>query len=403
MLSFDTFSYFVDLFALAVIVVPLFYILPWAWARKLVLTLTGAYLLLTIAPRLALFYVFFWLVIHVLALIVDKTAESKAATPTLTFSILATLAALLTWRFFETAFVVNFNLELNDALQFFSLRVFEVDLASRIITPLGLSFATFRAIDYLTQINLGSTERGSLNHTMFLGFFPPVQIIGPVAGANELALRTERGPNRDDFTDALFLITSGLVKVFALAYPIRQSAEVFGFFESNGTLAVWGELFLYGWFFYLNFAGYSDIAIGSGRLFGIRLKPNFNNPYLKTNPQDFWNAWHMSLTRFAQKYVFVPMGGMRSGRQYIAVFATIMVIALWHDISWALFIFGLYHAAGLVAHRLLLKRREPSDSQILTRVVKPAMLFTFVLVSLPLLTLRLDELGSFYGKLAGMS
>lgn len=403
MLSFDSFSYFVDLFALTLVVVPLFYLLPWMWARKLLLTLSGMYLLLTIAPRLALFYVFFWFVVHVLAHLVSRTAETKAASAALGFSILTTLGALLAWRFFKTDFIVNFNLEFNDALQFFSARVYEVDLASRIITPLGLSFATFRAIDLLTQINLGSAERGSLNDTMFLGFFPPVQIIGPVAGAEELTLRKERTPNREDFTDALFLIASGLLKVFVLAYPIRASAEVFGFFESNSTLSVWAELFLYGWFFYLNFAGYSDLAIGAGRLFGVRMKPNFNNPYLKTNPQDFWNAWHMSLTRFAQKYVFVPLGGMRAGRQYVAVFATIMVIALWHDISWALFIFGVYHAIGLIAHRLLIARRAPTDTPLLSRVVKPAMLFTFVLVSLPLLTLRLNELPDFYGKLAGQS
>jgi len=309
-LSFDSFSFFVDLFALTIVVVPIFYLLPWSWTRKLLLTLSGMYLLFTIAPRLALFYVCFWLIVHVLTHLVSRTAETKAAAATLTFSVLATLSALLAWRFFKTGFIVNFNLQFNDALQMFSARVYEVDLARRIITPLGLSFATFRAIDLLTQINLGSAKRGS--------------------GAEELALRDQRAPHREDFTDAVFLIASGLFKVFVLAYPLRASAEVFGFFESNTTAAVWGELFLYGWFFYLNFAGYSDLAIGAARLFGIRLKPNFNNPYLKSNPQDFWNSWHMSLTRFAQKYVFVPLGGMRAGRQYVAVFATIMVIALWH-------------------------------------------------------------------------
>ena len=94
------------------------------------------------------------------------------------------------------------------------------------------------------------------------------------------------------------------------------------------------------------------MAIGSARLLGFRLAPNFNNPYLKTNPQDFWNSWHMSLTRFAQRNVFVPMGGMRARTQYVAIVATMMVIALWHDLSIPLVIFGLYHSAGLVSHRV---------------------------------------------------
>ena len=99
------------------------------------------------------------------------------------------------------------------------------------------------------------------------------------------------------------------------------------------------------------------MAIGCARIFGFRLAPNFNNPYLKTNPQDFWNSWHMSLTRFAQRNVFVPMGGMRARTQYVAIVATMMVIALWHDLSIPLVIFGIYHSTGLVLHRLWTARR----------------------------------------------
>ena len=92
------------------------------------------------------------------------------------------------------------------------------------------------------------------------------------------------------------------------------------------------ELFVFALYFFFNFSGFSDVAIGSARLYGFRLKPNFDNPYMKTNPQAFWNSWHMSLTRFAQRNVFVPLGGMRPQHQYRAIFATIMVIALWHDL-----------------------------------------------------------------------
>ena len=102
---------------------------------------------------------------------------------------------------------------------------------------------------------------------------------------------------------------------------------------TGSPLDYWLELIMFAWYFYFNFSGYSDMAIGSARVFGFRLAPNFNNPYLKTNPQDFWNSWHMSLTRFAQRNVFVPMGGMRARTQYVAIAATMMVIALWHDLS----------------------------------------------------------------------
>ncbi len=99
------------------------------------------------------------------------------------------------------------------------------------------------------------------------------------------------------------------------------------------------------------------MSIGAARILGVRLKENFANPFLKTNPQDFWNAWHMSLTRFAQRYVFVPLGGMRRERQYIAIFLTsIMVIAVWHGVTAPMLVFGFYHATIMVAHRFVSQR-----------------------------------------------
>jgi D-alanyl-lipoteichoic acid acyltransferase DltB (MBOAT superfamily) len=142
------------------------------------------------------------------------------------------------------------------------------------------------------------------------------------------------------------------------------------------------------------------MAIGSARLLGFKLAPNFNNPYLKTNPQDFWNAWHMSLTRFAQRNVFVPMGGMRARTQYAAIVATMMVIALWHGLSIPLVIFGLYHSAGLVSHRVWVSRHPvPSPRPLLRRIGANVVFLIYFLISLPLLELHLSQLGTFYERL----
>ena len=117
-----------------------------------------------------------------------------------------------------------------------------------------------------------------------------------------------------DTLSGILTIGLGAIKVFVLAYLLRGSQDVFALDAHQGSpLEYWLELAMFALYFYFNFSGFSDMAIGSARILGFRLAPNFNNPYLKTNPQDFWNSWHMSLTRFAQRNVFVPSVGCARG------------------------------------------------------------------------------------------
>jgi D-alanyl-lipoteichoic acid acyltransferase DltB (MBOAT superfamily) len=215
--------------------------------------------------------------------------------------------------------------------------------------------------------------------------------------------RKAEGLSLDDYRSAFTQVLVGAIKVFVLAVPLASSADLFRFYRSNSAFTLWFELVLYAWFFYLNFSGYSDMAIGAARLFGFKLKPNFSRPYTRTSPQEFWNSWHMSLTRFAQRNVFVPLGGMRKRTQFVAITATMMVIALWHDISLPLVIFGIYHSCALIGDRMLNNvRPAATDPSVLLRTGKALLLFFFVAASLPLLILRFGDLGHFYGALLGI-
>jgi alginate O-acetyltransferase complex protein AlgI len=312
---------------------------------------------------------------------------------------------MVTWKLFPTRFIIRFNL-------FFDARVGDVspwlgaiDRTRNIILPIGLSFATFRAIDLLVKVYLEVTRPLSVTRVWAVGFFPPVQVIGPVMEHTEIEARldTTHRASPDDVLAGVLQIAIGLVKIFVLSYALKPSIQILVSYEITAWWKLWVELFAFAWYFFFNFAGFSDLAIGSARPFGFRLKPNFNNPYLKTNPQDFWNSWHMSLTRFAQRNVFIPLGGMRPQHQYRAIFATIMVIALWHDLSIPLVIFGLYHSAALIGHRFLVTRRPPAPAPSLwLRWSKSGALFTMVAISLPLLTLSLANVPDFYGRLLGI-
>jgi len=406
MLNFNTFDYFAWLLAACVVVAPLYYVIPWGAGRRALLTATGMYLLFLVAPRLAIFYLVFWTLVAVLQRVLAAVGEQRFAGAALGASILGLLSPLITWKVLPDDFVVWFNVTFNDLSWGISSYVGAVDAVRDVILPIGLSFAVFRAIDLLVQTNLGVIGPLSPARVFFYGFFPPVQIIGPVIEYSELDSPGRTAPPRwplaDDLGSAFSLIVVGLVKVFVLAYPLEQTADVFVFYESNSAAVLWLELFLFSWYFYLNFAGYSDLSIGVARVFGFKLKPNFNNPYFRTNTQDYWNNWHMSLTRFAQRNVFTPLGGMRPNRQYIAVTATIMVIALWHSVSWPLVVFGLYHASALVGARRLHAVRPPAHEPSLALVVgKNIAMFVFVMLGLPLLVLELGDLTAFYGSLVG--
>jgi alginate O-acetyltransferase complex protein AlgI len=405
MRGFDSFDYFADLFAICVIVVPLYYLLPRPWARRWCLALTGLYLLFSIAPRLALFYLLFWAAVAIVQQVVARTGDRRVGTAVLLAGVGVCLAPMLIWKLTPADFTIWFNVFLADRLFDVSGGLGSLDAVRLILFPIGLSYAAFRAADLLIQSNLGLIGPLSPDRVMSYGLFPTVQVIGPVIEYREIESVSNVAvrPALEDYRVAFTQVVVGAIKVFVLAVPLAASGDVFLFYETNAAIVIWIQLSLYAWFFYFNFSGYSDLAIGVSRLFGFALKPNFSRPYTRTNPQDFWNNWHMSLTRFAQRNVFIPMGGMRSGRQYVAIVATIMVIALWHDVSLALVLFGLYHVAGLVGNRLLVEHRPPTpEPSWILLTGKAVALFLFVAASLPMLALEVGELDNFYLAMIGL-
>ncbi|NQZ15095.1 MAG: hypothetical protein HRT94_09785, partial [Alphaproteobacteria bacterium] len=343
-------SFFIDLLALSLVLAPLVYFIKCNLFRETALTLSGAYLLYFIAPRLVLFYLVFWLIVFVLQQIVARTSEHKLNAPIFWSCLILMLAPMVTWKLAYDEFSTLFNLITNDGVGMISETLWKIDLARAIIIPIGLSFATFRGADLLIKSWLGKFEALPINKIFFYGFFPPVQAVGPIIEYEELQ-KHER-PVADDIYNGLMRISFGLIKVLLIAGVLQKSAVIFQSFEAKSIVIVWGYLIIYTWFFYLNFSGFSDLAIGIARLYGYKLKENFCFPYFRRNIAEFWNNWHMSLSRFAQRSAFVPLGGYRKKTQHIATLGVIFMIALWHDISWGMVIFALYHGTGLIIHRM---------------------------------------------------
>ncbi len=397
---YNSFDYFQNLLPLALVVGIVLHFVKHGASRRAIFIVCGVYALALVAPRLALYYVAYWLLTFVLHRAVAAAAGARSGLIVLWGAIVVLVAPLLLWKAMPEAFVVDFNVWTNQAFRASSSRLAVLDLSFVIIAPVGLSFATFRALDLVVKTYVGLVGRLSIGRVMAYGTFAPLLVVGPIAEYKEIEATLDARVPIDTrrATTSLLLLCSGLVKVFVGSVPLQWSIDIFQVWQYNSAWQLLYGLVAYTWFFYLNFAGFSDLAIAAGHWFGASLHPNFNAPYLKTSPTTFWNSWHISLTSFVRRNVFVPLGGFRTERFQIATVATMMVIALWHGFTWASVVFGLYHSAALLAHRRLQAAR-PARPGRWRSIAKSVGVFCWFGLSLPLLTLPLGDCPSFYRAL----
>jgi len=403
--EYNTFDYFLNLFAIAVVCWPIYHLSPSGIVRKGILISMGWLCLWSVAPRFLLFYIMYWGIVWGALFLQRKNISS-------TVLFVALLAFLLfpmvSWKLWSSAYLQWANFIPHYLLWNFARPIGEIDLVNSILFPIGISFTTFRALDLLIKTRVGILEKTPdfLNFLAY-AFFPFVLAVGPICEFNEVEskLNQKDRVTKKDFATGFCYLMSGLIKVFILAYPLSNSGAVFTFFEHQATWIIWLELLKFTFYIYLNFAGFADLAVGFARIFGFQIKGNFNFPFLQTNIQNFWNNWHMSLSAFAQRNIYVPCGGYRKNRQYIALLATMLVIALWHGLSWTWLCFGFFHGIGLCVHRYIerkKKRKTKKSESILITGLKVCVTFSFVCFSFPLVALADDAIVPFYKNLLGL-
>ena len=403
--NFNSYEFFFNFLTLSLLLFPCYYFAKTEAVRRALMICAGMYMIYIIAPRLVVFYALFWLLVY----FTQRFAFSQknisrntgislriAALCVMPFLVLP----LLAWKTLGDRFTFNFIDYLNSATSVLSTRLWEIDTLRLLVVPLGLSFATFRAIDLLVKRYLETIPPLSLSQVMFYGFFPPVQLIGPLIEWEEVA-RQDTRPSYADVLDGALRVAIGFIKVFLFAAVLENSAQIFVSPRDWDTGMLWLKFIGYSWYFYLNFAGYSDMAIGTANIFGFRLKENFRFPYFQPNIQAFWASWHMSLTRWAQRNVFLPAGGYRARTQYFALFLTMMAIALWHNISLSMLVFGLYHFGAQVIYRSYAAHAVKMPSTPFSRCAGSALTYLVVLISLPLLYHDPEKILDFYLALAG--
>lgn len=279
-----------------------------------------------------------------------------------------------------------------------------------LLLPVGISFYTFEQISYLLETReSGRAEPSFARYALFASFFPHL-IAGPIIRPH-LLLPQFAAPAFGRFewpnfaVGVSFLLMGLFKKVFiadtcaAYATPIFTLAQAGG---APGLFEAWGATAAYTFQIYFDFSGYSDMAIGLGLMFGVRLPYNFNSPYRATGIIDFWRRWHMTLSLFLRDYVYIPLGGNRGGRlrRYTNIMLTMLIGGLWHGANWTFVAWGGLHGAFLLINHVWREWRGERESTAIGRWA--ARCLTLFAVAMAWVFFRADSFAAAHRMLAGM-
>jgi alginate O-acetyltransferase complex protein AlgI len=223
--------------------------------------------------------------------------------------------------------------------------------------PLGISFFTFHALSYLIDVRRGVSPpmRNPANMALYIALFPQL-IAGPIIRFHDIAASIlQRDSRLSDVAAGVRRFIIGLGKKVLIANIVGRAAD--SIFEiPAGQLTpglAWLGALSYALQIYFDFSGYSDMAIGLGRVFGFRIRENFEHPYLSRSVTEFWRRWHISLSTWFRDYLYIPLGGNRngSGRTHLNLLIVFLLCGLWHGASWTFVVWGLYHGGFLVLER----------------------------------------------------
>jgi alginate O-acetyltransferase complex protein AlgI len=334
---FHTWRFFIFL----AVVLLLFYILP-ERARRSLLLAASYYFYMCWNPKFILLILFLTAIDYTAALVIDG-AQTRSKKPALIVSLAANLGLL--------GFFKYYNFFASSLAQLLGLQ--QDTFFLQIILPLGISFHTFQSMSYVIDVYRGQQKpiRNLLDYALFIAFFPQM-VAGPIVRAREFFrdLYNWRAPDEADLRRGILMIVVGLTKKVAFADQAALISDgYFGNLAAHpGMLPAWSGAAALAGQFYFDFSGYSDMAIGMALLFGFRFPENFRRPFLSDCITEYWQRWHMTLSRWLRDYLYFPLGGRsrRPARAYSALLITLLLAGLWHGAAWHFVAWGA--ALGLL-------------------------------------------------------
>lgn len=299
--------------------------------------------------------------------LMSRWQSQKVRRALLLLGLVWNIGSLFYYKYFDF-FAENFN------------KIFQTDLAFlELVLPLGISFYTFQQLSYVIDYYKGECEKYSLTeYAAYVSFFPQL-IAGPIVYHDELIPQfrdvTKKKLDAVNMAKGIYAFALGLAKKVLIADTFARLVTV-GFkdlyeLNASSTLLV---MVCYSLQIYFDFSGYCDMAYGIGHMFNITLPVNFNSPYKAASITEFWDRWHMTLTRFFTKYVYIPLGGSRRGtfRTYLNILIVFAISGLWHGANWTFVLWGCLNGVAKVLDRIFNKIISK-----IPRVVGMILTFTF--------------------------
>ncbi len=260
----------------------------------------------------------------------------------------------------------------------------------KVALPIGISFFTFQSITYTLDVYRGTTPPSQklTDYVLYIMMFPQL-IAGPIVNYNSVAAQLiERTSTMEDRVVGFYRFIIGLGKKVLIANTLAAYADqVFAMnYADLATSTAWIGILSYTFQIYFDFSGYSDMAIGLGKMMGFKFPENFNDPYTSRSVTEFWKRWHMTLGNFIMNYLYIPLGGNRKGkgRMYLNLWLCFLLSGLWHGASWTFVLWGAFHGLFICADKLFLK-------DLLKKAGKwPAVILTFFVVNMGWVLFRVD-------------
>ena len=278
---------------------------------------------------------------------------------------------------------------LNALLGVFGLQPFTF---AKVLLPIGISFFTFQSITYVvdTYRNVHRPMERLTDYMLYIIMFPQL-IAGPIVRYCDIADEIRcREQNWAESLQGFYRFVIGLSKKVLIADVIGRQVDVLlaGDLATMGTGTAWIAVLSYTMQLYFDFSGYSDMAIGLGKMMGFHFPENFDNPYNSSSVSEFWRRWHITLGTFMRNYLYIPLGGNRCSkpRMYFNLWVVFLLSGLWHGASWNFVVWGAYHGIWLVLERMGLGKVYEKMGKV------PSVIITFLIVTVGWAIFRIENL-----------